>query len=277
MKKFQLEILFRIIGIGSASGLLYKDNSVFVVSDNGGYLYEYKISDNILDKIPLIENEPMENIPKKTKADFEAIATKGDSLYVFGSGSTEQRNKMAIVNRQSKTILTTDLSLLYASMRSLGNISDEDFNIEGVVYTSDAWYFFQRGNSGTGKNAVFTVTGNIEEENFSVIYKEFKLPKIGGVQACFTDATLVGDKIYFLATAENTTSAYKDGEVAGSFVGRMNLKKMKIDFTKKITSSHKFEGIAMFEDGSDTISFLLCEDNDTSLLESNIYKLTVYK
>jgi hypothetical protein len=35
-----------------------------------------------------------------------------------------------------------------------------------------------------------------------------------------------------LATAEDTESTYDDGEVLGSLIGRINLKTMKIDFTK---------------------------------------------
>jgi hypothetical protein len=35
--KFTLELLFQIIGIGSASGLIYKDNSLLIIGDNSGF------------------------------------------------------------------------------------------------------------------------------------------------------------------------------------------------------------------------------------------------
>jgi hypothetical protein len=48
-----------------------------------------------------------------------------------------------------------------------------------------------------------------------------------------------------LATAEDTESTYDD-EVLGSLIGRINLKTMKIDFTQKISSTHKFEGLTLY-------------------------------
>ena len=278
MKKIHLEILFRIIGIGSASGLLYKDHSVFVVSDNGGYLYHYLIGTENLSKTPLFESNVMENIPKPEKQDFESLTEYGDTLYVFGSGSTANRNKLICIDRHSKEVTATvDLTDLYAVLQSFGNIAATDFNIEGVVRRGDTWYFFQRGNNGTGKNAVFTVKGDIVKHDFAVIYNPFKLPKIKGIEACFTDAVLVGDQIYFLATAENTSNSYDDGDVLGSIIGQIDIDKMKIGKTKKISDSHKFEGLALYADNARSISFLLCEDNDSALLESNIYKLTIEK
>ena len=81
------------------------------------------------------------------------------------------------------------------------------------------------------------------------------------------------DKIYFLATAEDTQSTYNDGEVLGSFIGRIDLKTMKVEFTQKITSTNKFEGLTFYKKSNNKIEFLLCEDNDTELLETKIFKL----
>ena len=52
---------------------------------------------------------------------------------------------------------------------------------------------------------------------------------------------------------------------------------MKIDFTKKISDSHKFEGITIYQNKTDSIEFLLCEDKDTDVLETTIYKLKLKK
>ena len=101
------------------------------------------------------------------------------------------------------------------------------------------------------------------------------MPKIKGVRSSFTDAVMFKDKIYFLATAEDTESTYKDGEILGSFIGCIDIKTMKIDFTKKISETQKFEGITLYHNTSNKVEFLLCEDNDTKVLESNIYKLSI--
>ncbi len=277
MRKFHLKILFHIIGIGSASGICYKDNSAFIISDNSGYLYEYKTLTNTLEKTIIVDYEAAENIPKHLKSDFEAIASFNDTLFIFGSGSTANRNKMSTVNTKTKTVSISDISDLYSAMQGFANIKPNDFNIEGVAYNGKDWYFFQRGNGKTGKNGVFTVSGANLSNEFSIFYNEIKLPKINGIRATFTDAVFVGSDIYFLATAENTQSTYLDGMVLGSLVGKLNLNTMKVSNSIIISSDLKFEGISLFEEKEGQLSFLLCEDNDTALLESNIYQLDLTK
>ncbi len=277
MQQFTLEILCQIIGIGSASGILLKDNKLYLISDNASFLYEYRLDSKILNKNRLFENEITENIPKIQKPDLEAIANFGDDFYIVGSGSTEKRNKMFRFNAVTKKVDTIDLTNLYLSMQRFGNIKSEDFNIEGLVYNGDQWFFFQRGNNGSGKNGLFTVSSKDMENEFNILYNSYKLPKIKGVQATFTDAILVDGLLYFLATAEDTDSAYDDGQVLGSLIGTIDLKTMKIVFSKKISSTHKFEGITLYKNTNESLEFLLCEDNDTEKLESTIYKLTLQK
>lgn len=277
MHKFTLEILFQIIGIGSASGLIYKDNQLFIIGDNSGYLYEYGIDNKELKRHPLTEN-PSENIAKKDKPDFEAITEFDGKMYIFGSGSTEKRNKMVTVDSKSKEIIaTTDLSDLYLAMQSFAELPQDDLNIEGAAFNGTEWFFFNRGNGAKGKNIVFTVQGKNLTEEFNIISTEFKLPKLKGIRSSFTDVVLAGNKMYFLATAENTTSTYNDGEVLGSVIGCIDLKTMKIDFTKKITDTHKFEGLTLYKETNKEISFLLCEDNDTEELKATIFELTLKK
>ena len=277
MEKFTLELLFQIIGIGSASGLICKDNSLLIIGDNSGFLYEYQMDSKNLKRHPLLEN-PTENTLKKDKADFEAITQFGDSIYIFGSGSTEKRNKMIQVNATDKKIIATnDLSDLYAVMQNFGDIKPEDFNLEGAIYNGESWFLLNRGNGSSHKNVIFTIEGKNLTNDFTILSNDYKLPKIKGVRSSFTDGIIVGDSIYFLATAEDTESTYDDGEVLGSFIGSINLKTMKIDFTQKISSSHKFEGLTLFTNSKEKIEFLLCEDKDTEVLETEIYKLTLDK
>ncbi|WP_396212407.1 DUF6929 family protein [Flavobacterium sp.] len=97
----QLQFLFKIIGLGSASGLVYHNNTIVAVGDNSSYLYEYTISNEKLERYPLQENA-QENTLKKIKKDFEAITQFEDTIYVFGSGSTENRNTMVQVDAKTK-------------------------------------------------------------------------------------------------------------------------------------------------------------------------------
>lgn len=273
MEKFQLSLLFKIIGLGSASGLLFQNNTILAIGDNSSYLYEYQTETAKLQRHPLAENA-QENTPKAFKPDFEAITQYADSIYIFGSGSTENRNFMVQVDSKTKEVIKTqELTDLYLTMQSFAKIAPEDFNIEGVIYNGETWFFFNRGNGKTGKNVVFTVEGKNLVNEFQIISNEYKLPKIKGVRTSFTDAILVDNKIYFLASAENSNSTYNDGEVLGSIIGRIDVKKMKIDFTKQISDKHKFEGLTLYKKSSNEIEFLLCEDNDTEVLEANVYQL----
>ena len=277
MEKFQLSLLFKIIGLGSASGLLFQNNTILAIGDNSSYLYEYQTETAKLQRHPLAENA-QENTPKAFKPDFEAITQYADSIYIFGSGSTENRNFMVQVDSKTKEVIKTqELTDLYLTMQSFAKIAPEDFNIEGVIYNGETWFFFNRGNGKTGKNVVFTVEGKNLVNEFQIISNEYKLPKIKGVRTSFTDAILVDEKIYFLASAENSNSTYHDGEVLGTIIGRIDLKKMKIDFTKQISDKHKFEGLTLYKKSSNEIEFLLCEDNDTEVLEANVYKVVLSK
>jgi hypothetical protein len=274
MEKFQLSILFKIIGIGSASGLVYIEDKLYIISDNSSYLYEYHILDEKLNKIALVEN-PQESFPKKDKPDFEAITIMADDLYIIGSGSTQHRNRFYKYSINDRKTSTKDLSKLYQQMKTSLNFTDDELNIEGLIYDTKNNYFFQRGNGLAGKNGIIVCNDNIYEPTFA--YYPFDLPSIKNVPATFTDAILLENRIYFLAAAEATTSTYHDGEVMGSIIGTIDLKTMTLIDTVQISSSHKFEGLTLYNQTSAQIEFLLCEDTDSEVMESNIYKLIIYK
>jgi len=277
MKKFTLEIFIHIIGLGSASGLIYNNNSLLLIGDSSDYLYEYSIPTAHLNKFGLIEN-PSENSTKKDKIDFEATTNSGTDLYVFGSGSGNKSNKMIQLNSKTKdTISSTDLTHLYGDMQSFAQIEPTQFNIEGAIYDEGNFILFNRGNGKDNRNVIFTVSGNNLTNDYSILSNDYKLPKIKGFPTGFSDAILVDDKIYFLATAENSKSTTEDGHIIGTLIGRIDVKTLKIDFTKKFGPNQKFEGITLYSKNKDKVEFLLCEDNDSTVLESNIYKLTLEK
>ena len=272
MQNFTIELFFQILGIGSASGLVYRDHSLFVLSDNSSFLYEYQVKKNQLIRIKLFENS-QENIPKKDKFDFESIALKGNELHLLGSGSTSKREKRIIYNLETAAIAEKDLSPLYQNLKKNASISDEELNIEGVLFCNEKWFLFQRGNGANSRNGVFR-TKSLEIESETEFVK-VSLPKIKQVETSFTDAILIEDKIYFLATAEDTTSTYDDGEILGSLIGRMDGRTLEIEFTHKISDTHKFEGLTLYKKTANAIEFLLCEDRDSDVLETNIYKLSI--
>lgn len=274
MENFQLTLLLKIAGIGSASGLLYQDDKIYIISDNSSYLYEYKMNEEKLNKIALTDN-PQENISKKEKPDFEAITQKGNDIVILGSGSTENRNKIIQYKTSSNKIKTKDFTEMYKLIKSQLSINDDELNIEGLIVTDETIYFFQRGNGETGKNGIIYSKDVAGYANFKFV--PFDLPKIKNVAPTFTDAILVEDKIYFLAAAEDTSSTYLDGEVLGSIIGLIDFKTLTLEKTIQITDKNKFEGLALYKKTETSIEFLLCEDTDTEVLETDIYKLVISK
>jgi len=272
MDNSKLENYIKIIGLGSASGLLYIENSLFIVSDNSTFLYKYSLQEKDLTKIPLLANAE-ENIPKKDKYDFESITLKGTKLHLLGSGSTSNREKRITYDLTTAAVTEKDLSKLYQNLKQYASISDEELNIEGTLFYNEKWYLFQRGNGLNSRNGIFII--NSLKTPSKIEFVKAPLPKINQIETSFTDAILVENKIYFLATAENTTSTYDDGEIFGTIIGRMNSETFEIECTQKISDTHKFEGVTLYKKSDSQIQFLICEDNDTEVLETNIYKLTL--
>ena len=274
MEKFQLSLLFKIAGIGSASGLVYLEDKLYLISDNSTYLYEYQMINKMLTKIPLVKNA-QENIAKKDKPDFEAITLKEDTLLILGSGSTENRNSMIAFDLQSKEITVQSLDEVYSLIKFEHSIKDSELNIEGCIVTDETVYYFQRGNGAQGKNGIFFTKDSIGKPKYEFV--TFDLPTINSVSTTFTDAILVKDTIYFLATAEDTNSTYGDGEILGSSIGSIDLTTMKLKNCFQISDTHKFEGLTLYKKTATHIELLLCEDNDTEELVSIIYKLVLKK
>jgi len=272
MEKFELSPQFNIEGISAASGLVYKDNKLYIISDSSSYLYEYDIAAEKLNKIALVKNA-QENIVKKDKPDFESITLKDEKLLILGSGSTATRNTMIAFDLKSKEVTIQSLDEVYSLIKSEHSITDSELNIEGCIITNETVYYFQRGNGAQGKNGIFFSKNSTEKPKYTFV--TFDLPRINTVSTTFTDTILVEDTIYFLATAEDTNSTYGDGEILGSSIGTIDLRTMTLQHCFQISQKHKFEGLTLYKKTATHIELLLCEDNDTDELVSTIYKLTI--
>ncbi|RAR48969.1 DUF6929 family protein [Flavobacterium lacus] len=275
MDKFKLELFFTILGIGATSGLVFENNSLFLISDSSSFLYAYNVKNEKLDKIKLFENS-QQNIVKKDKPDFESITLVGDSILILGSGSTEKRMVSAFYDTRTKKSVTTDLTDLFEKICESTEVDKKNLNIEGVVSYQNNWLLFQRGNGLANQNGIFVLAESFANPSH-INYVPIILPKEKGVHATFTDAVLVDNKIYFLAAAEDSNSTYEDGDVLGSWIGTLNPDNFEIEFTEKISDALKFEGLTVYKNSKSEISFLLCEDNDSEILKADIYELTIKK
>lgn len=273
----KIESLFVIEGIGAASGLIYEHNQLFIICDSSNYLYQYSMTDGNLLRIPLANAEIMESIPKDLKLDLESVVRFENMLYIFGSGSTVKRNIMFEFDLEDENVIEHNLDYFYDRLKNFAGIEDRDFNIEGTILKDEVWYFFQRGNGGTGKNGIFKITGNLMGDDYLIEFTEILLPGIEDIKTSFTDAIWINDGIYFLATAERTLSAFDDGHILGTIVGQINPTTMEVFNTQVISNLHKFEGIALYKQTAEHIEFLLCEDNDSDDQNSVIFKLSISK
>ncbi|SMG47398.1 DUF6929 family protein [Sphingobacterium psychroaquaticum] len=274
MKDLILEILLTIKGIGAASGLLYTNNTVHIISDNSNYLYSYTLTDHALQKRPLLEAPVMENIAKKDKADFEAISQKENRFYIFGSGSTLKRTSLATTDLSSEKAIVLNVTPLYQQLQKDFQVEQADFNIEGALPYAGSWWLFNRGNGPQQQNGVFIVNTDFTE---GTAFYPITLPKINNVATGFTDAILHEGLIYFMAAAEDVASNYLDGEVKGTLVGCLDPQDKSVVWTKTISNHHKFEGLTYYESTPNHISFLLCEDSDDDTGETKVYKLSIQR
>ncbi|WP_297869403.1 hypothetical protein [uncultured Flavobacterium sp.] len=271
MENFKLTNFFTIKGISAASGLVYSQNVLFVISDSSSFLYQYDIDKKLLLKFPLVK-EAKENIEKAKKLDLESITQHGNQLIMLGSGSTQKHNTMFSLDLGSDTLQTQDLTALYQNLKTVGSFSDDQLNIEGAIYAHQTMLLFQRGNSKNSRNGIFIIPNNQED---GIRFVPILLPTLDDVETTFTDAILVNDKIYFLACAENTESTYEDGEVLGTILGIMHAPTFEIIDVQLLSEHQKFEGITLYKESENELEFLLCEDNDTETTEAEIYKLTL--
>ncbi|MBC7440820.1 MAG: hypothetical protein H7250_12665 [Flavobacterium sp.] len=268
--KFQLEKFVSINGLSNSSGLVLRKDNLYLIADNATFLYQYNLQKNTTNKIPLAENA-LDNIEKSKKPDFESIVFYDKKLLLFGSGSTSKRENLVTFNLKKQKSKWSDLSALYHLLKNKFMISDDEFNIEGVVYYKKSIFFFQRGNANSTKNGII----EINDKKHSLDFHPFEMPEIQHIAYTFTDATVVKNKIYFLASAENTESTYNDGEVLGSLMGCIDIKTKKLEFTQIVSENQKFEGITLYKKSKNEIQFLVCEDNDSENSDSTVYKLVV--
>lgn len=277
MENLNLSLYTTINGMGGGSGLLYKNGVLYLASDDSFILFVYDKERDLLKKVVLNPNtKRLEQIEKINKPDFESITQVGDIIYIFGSGSTKSRCWMAEVDSNNLQLRELhSLDKLYEKVKKTNKIDAKDFNIEGTILYDDTALFFNRGNGPNKRNGVFKVRNwqNLELTNAS--YIDIPLPAIGGFSSGFTDAVLVDNLIYFLASAEDTVSSYHDGDILGSAIGILSFPDLNLEDFKIITTKYKLEGIDVLNIKKEKVEFILCEDADDGIAETGIFHLEI--
>lgn len=194
---------------------------------------------------------------KADKLDLETILCVDDDgagavLIAFGSGSTGQREHVVTVSGidqalhgTSPTVHTVHAEGLYLALHAASAFSGAELNVEGAALegTSAArmLHLFNRGN-GAGRDGDRAVNASCELPWDAVrAYLErvdrripplprsvvqYELGTVGGQPLAFTDVTTrsrdeesVAAVMLYVAAAEDSPDATRDGAVAGSAIG----------------------------------------------------------
>lgn len=187
---------------------------------------------------------------KKAKLDLEAcLALDGGELLVaFGSGSSPLRERVVLIDDPAGAaprVVVVEASALYAAMRCEPVFCGSELNVEGAALAGDDVMFLQRGN-GAPCDERLPVDASVRIDRAllveylrSLARRDGKtklascpplrdvvgwdLGAASGTRLTFTDAVATrGRWTAFLACAEDSPDATRDGPVAGVVIGRLD-------------------------------------------------------
>jgi hypothetical protein len=267
MIRFNESFIFDSPRITAASGLVHKENKLYVVSDDELGLICLKVDlsekamfHKILDgELPQNEEER-----KKKKPDFECLTLFEDSLLLISSGSKPNRHLGALVRLEDFQI--THLSFKNVFKELTGLIPE--LNIEGAVTYGDKILLLQRGNGKMHLNALIELNlqSFLKDELLEVKITPIDLGKINHTPLGFTDATLHENHVYFLSVAESSESTYLDGAFLGACLGVMTIQG-EIIKTTPLDISAKPEGLSIIDQ-----YLYVVTDSDSRKVSSKLFK-----
>src|SRR5690606_26682028 len=204
-----------------------------------------------------------------------------------GSGSkSPERNvfKRVFLNNNNQ-LSTHDMTHFYEHLKSLDVMKNSYLNIEAVALFNNHLYLFNRK-----KPVIFSFNYSdfIDYLDFQgkipyVKSVEVVLPKINDIEAGFSGATISQNtsQLLFSASVENTPNAYDDGDVLGSFLGIVDLKKIEGNDAYHFISieskelPYKVESVAILNENLDSsydLLFVTDSDGDeTCAIKSRLF------
>jgi len=178
---------------------------------------------------------------KAHKLDLEAcvavVTEQGTLLLAFGSGSTPEREYIALIDGWEASAPNTTLvhaPRLYDLLRREHAFAGSELNIEGALYLGDCLRLFGRGNGAPRANVrPVNATCDLDWPTLLAHLRapernpppspanvvRYELGAIDGIPLSFTDATLYSDMVLYSAAAEESPDATRDGRVTGSAIG----------------------------------------------------------
>lgn len=222
-----------------------------VVQDDASFVALVDLARGAVDDLPLPSPSGVRQFDdlrgnKDDKLDLEAaVYVEGRALVVaFGSGSSPRRERVVLVRGVGDgaagppSVDVVDAPELYAMMRADRTFSGSELNVEGSAADGDDIVFFQRGNgSGDAVDATARVAagalvdwlaarargaGGAPPPLTTVVPWELGATD-AGTRLTFTDgARPPRGALAFLACAEASPDATRDGPVSGVVIGRLD-------------------------------------------------------
>jgi len=278
--------------VRAGSGIAWLAGRLAIVQDDAAFVALVDPSTKVVEPVPLPRGpsgaRQFDDLRgnKAEKLDLEACVTidldGADALLAFGSGSTPRRERVAVVRAPASggiaDVRVLHVPSLYAMLRARRDFSGSELNVEGVVASSGLLWLVQRGNGEARdglepKNAlgalplasvIALLSGAsplLELERVT----EYDLGAIGGVPLTFTDATSgPAGALLYLAAAEASPDAVRDGPVMGSGIGVISATRARqaaLSDTDGRPLLEKTEGVVL-DPGDPTRAFVVIDPDD---------------
>jgi hypothetical protein len=281
-------------GIGSLSGVACIGNDIYFVADDVRYLLKTNLNKQInnqtvFEKIPLFEqskNDPLVPLSKAEKPDFESLSTiefNGvEQLLLMGSGSKNNR-KYALLYNPNPTLDPNSncdqIKILFNALdyhfleNNLDLTGGADLNIEAICSDNQNLYIFQRGNINRHHGVLVFDLAHIQDgkplQQTLTHAFSLQLPDLDGFASGISDAYFLKQQslIFAIASVEQTSNTYDDGQILGSFMILLSPAGETLD-SQLIKNNQgqplpiKVEGIVWLESTIDGEVFLLVTDSD---------------
>lgn len=234
--------------LGPGTFAVVQDDASFiaVVEGVGGPPGELAVHDVMLPAADGVRQFDEGRSNKHRKLDLEACLAldEGTSLVAFGSGSTSARERVVLVESprgRDARVDVVEAHALYTGMRAEPVFCGSELNVEGAALAGDDVIFLQRGN-GACAGEVLPVDASARVDRLALLaylrglargetlpcpplreIMAWELGECSGTRLTFTDAVMGrAPWTAFVACAEASPDATRDGPVSGVAIGRLD-------------------------------------------------------
>jgi hypothetical protein len=286
--------------VRAASSLSIVGRGLVVIQDDANFLGALRPADDRVGAVTLPAGREGKRQfddlrgNKRFKLDLESsvsIEHDGEAvLYAFGSGSSAAREHVVIARgweRGPVAIEVIEARALYGALRAVAGFAGSELNVEGVALRGDDLWLFGRGN-GAARGDVMplnatcvvpwtTVLECLASRDDSAVplptrITRYDLGALDGIPLGFTDAAALPNGFLYSAAAEDSPDAVRDGPVAGSALGIIDLDR-DVRWTPLMNAdgspfTGKVEGVALSPEEPNTL--LAVTDHDDPRVPSEL-------